>query len=166
MLLALLLAAAAFQDTRAIDADVAAFTGHAIGEEGGARMPVDPRLKLAACADFSVDWQGSFQTAVVVRCTGPAWRIYVPVNHAPIARQAAAVAARPAPVAKPEPVVRRGDPVTVEAVASGFSVTREGVAMGDAAPGSRLQVRVEDKKPPIQAVAVEPGRVRLPSTAE
>jgi flagella basal body P-ring formation protein FlgA len=27
-------------------------------------------------------------------------------------------------------------------------------------------IRVDDKKPPIQAIAVEPGRARLPGSAE
>jgi flagella basal body P-ring formation protein FlgA len=155
-----------FQDTTAIDVAVQAFTGHATGEEGGARTIVDPRLKLAACPLPQLDWRGSFQDAVVVRCEAPAWRIYVPVRMPPQAARApvvttAAVAA--APVApKLEPVIRRGDPVTIEAGTEGFSITRDGVALGDAAPGARFMVRVDPAKPPVQAVAIESGRAGLP----
>ena len=158
--LLLLLAAAGFQDTRALDAAVAAFTGKPAGEQGGARAAVDARLRLADCPAPDLSWQSERQTAVVVRCAAPAWRIYVPVLAAPAPVRLAAAAA---PAARPEPVVRRGDPVTVEARSAGFSITREGVAMGDAAPGARLLVRVDEKRPPVQAVALEPGRVALPA---
>ena len=63
---------------------------------------------------------------------------------------------------KAEPVIRRGDAVSVEAGSAGFSISRDGIAMNDAAPGARLAVKVDDKKPPIQTIAVEPGRAKLP----
>lgn len=166
MILPLMLAAAGvqFQDTTAIDVAVAAFTGHQAGEEGGARTPVDKRLKLAACPLPQLDWRGTYQDAVVVSCDTPRWRIFVPVKLAAQAPRAP-VAAAAAPVAamvKAEPVIRRGDPVTVEAGSGGFSITRDGVAMGDALPGGRFMVKVDPAKPPIQAVAVESGRATLP----
>ena len=161
-LLLLLAAAGAFQDTRTLDVAVAAFTGKPIGQEGGARAAVDARLRLADCAAPEFSWQSERHTAVVVKCAAPAWRIYVPVIGSVAPVRAAAATPASAPL-RAEPVVRRGDPVTVEARASGFAITREGVAMGDAAPGARLLVRVDEKKPPIQAVALEPGRVTLPS---
>lgn len=152
-----------FQDTGAIDIAVAAFTGHGVGEEGGARTKVDARLKLAACPLPQLDWRGSFQDSVVVRCDAPAWRIYVPVKMPPQAARPVAAAASPAAVtAKAEPVIRRGDPVTVEAGNAGFSITRDGIAVGDAAPGARFMVKVDPAKPPIQAVAIESGRATLP----
>lgn len=160
------LAAAAqvrFQDTTAIDVAVAAFTGHAIGEEGGARTAVDTRLKLAACTLPELDWRGTNQDAVVVRCGAPAWRIYVPVRMPPAAMRAAVASpTSPSVTARVEPVIRRGDPVTVEAGTAGFSIMRDGIAMGDAAPGARFMVKVDTAKPPIQAVALETGRATLP----
>ncbi|MBO9713914.1 flagella basal body P-ring formation protein FlgA [Sphingomonas sp.] len=170
MFLFLALTAAApvgdFQSTPALDAIVAQFTGQDIGQTGGARAPVDARLKLAACAAPQLDWRSDQHDAVVVRCMAPQWRIFVPVVMAapaprPAAQAPVAAAAAPAP-AKAEPVIRRGDAVTVEAGSGGFSVTRDGVAMSDAAPGARLMVKVDDRKPPIQAVALEPGRAKLP----
>lgn len=173
MLLFLALTAAApaaaghFQSTQLLDTIVSQFTGKQVGELGGARTPVDPRLKLAACAFPQLSWRTEAQDAVVVRCMAPEWRVYVPVNAVPrpTAPKPVPAAAAPAPV-KVEPVIRRGDAITLEAGSAGFSITREGVAMGDAAPGARLMVKVADNKAPIQAVALEQGRARLPGWGE
>ncbi len=174
MLLALALAAAApaeaqeFQSTELLDTIVAQFTGKTVGDQGGAQAPVDKRLKLAACAAPQLDWRTDAHDAVVVRCMTPAWKIFVPVNAVPqpkpVAQPAAAAPApvRPAPPVKVEPVIHRGDAVTMEAGSPGFSITREGVAMNDAAPGARVSVKVDGDKAPIQAIAIEPGRARLP----
>lgn len=159
-----LLAAASFQPLPALDRAVAAFTGHAIGDEGGARAPVDPRLRLAACPTVALSWRSPAQDAVVVACSGPDWRLFVPVRRAATAAAPQAIAAapaRPAP-AKAEAVIRRGDPVLIEAGQDGFSITREGVAQADAAPGARVAVRVEGTPAPVQAVAVANGRATLP----
>ncbi len=170
MLLSLALAAAApaaaqdFQSTPMLDAIVVQFTGKPLGEQGGARAPVDKRLKLQACAAPQLEWRSEAKDAVVIRCMAPAWRIFVPVNAMPQPKAAPVAIAASAPAApvKALPVIRRGDPITVEAGAPGFSISREGVAMGDAAAGARLLVRVDGKKPPIQAVAVAAGLARLP----
>lgn len=156
-----LFAAAAFQNTDALDRAVAAFTARPIGSEGGARAAVDPRLRLAACPMVAISWRTEAHDAVVVSCTGPDWRIFVPVLAPPRAATPAPAMVAAAP-AKAAPVVRRNDPVTIEAGSDGFSITREGVAMADAAPGARVLVRVADSPRPVQAVAVEPGRVTLP----
>lgn len=165
MILALLLAAGAagpHQPTAALDRAVAAFTGHAVGEEGGARAAVDPRLRLAACPTVALSWRTPAEDAVVVSCAGPDWRIFVPVRRSAPAAVRPAGPTAPAARAKPEPVIRRGDPVVIEAGSPGFSISREGVAMGDAAPGGRFMVRVADARAPVQAVAVEGGRATLP----
>ena len=103
----------------------------------------------------------------------PEWRIFVPVIMPPPAAKPVVAAAAPAPAAarpllpvKAEPVIRRGDAVTLEAGAPGFSITREGVAMNDAAPGARVMIRVDENKAPIQAVAVEAGHARLPGSGD
>ena len=166
MSLTLLLAGAVFQDTAGLDRAVAAFTGRPIGAEGGPRTAIDPRLRLAQCPTVSLSWRTDAHDAVVVACTGPDWRLFVPVVRPAVAL--AAPTMRPAAVApaKPEPVIRRGDPVVIEAGSPGFSITREGVAMADAAPGARVSVRVEDARAPVQAVAVSGGRARLPGASE
>lgn len=157
-----------FQDTAALDVAVAAFTGRAIGEEGGARTAVDRRLKLAQCPLPELDWRGAGQDAVVVRCDAPRWRIFVPVRLAPSSPRAPVVAAAspaPAAPARMEPVIRRGDPVAIEAGSAGFSITRDGIAQGDAVAGARFLVKVDPAKPPIHAIAVASGRATLPGWA-
>ena len=169
LLAALILAAPAaandFQSTATLDTIVAQFTGKRVGEQGGARAPVDNRLKLAACTAPQLEWRTDARDAVIVRCMQPGWRIFVPVNAVPQPKPApsldAPALARPAPAAKAESVIRRGDAVTIEVNAAGFSITREGVAMGDAPAGGRLSIKIDDKKPPVQAIAIETGRARL-----
>ncbi len=165
ILLPLLLAAGAtaFQDTAGLDRAVAAFTSRPIGAEGGARTAIDTRLRLAQCSTVALAWRTEAHDAVVVSCSGPDWRIFVPVIR-PAGAPPPTAAARPAVLAptKAEPVIRRGDPVVIEAGSSGFSISREGVAMGDAPPGGRFMVKVDDAKTPVQAIALETGRATLP----
>lgn len=178
MFLAIALAAAApagaqdFQSTQALDAIVAQFAGKPMGEQGGAIAPIDRRLKLAACIAPQLEWRGENHDAVVVRCMAPAWKIFVPVvavprpRAAPPAPMPATTLVRPAVPVKAEPVIKRGDAVTVEAGAEGFSISRQGIAMNDAPPGGRIGIKVDDRQPPVQAIAIEPGRARLPGFAE
>ncbi|RSU46722.1 flagella basal body P-ring formation protein FlgA [Sphingomonas sp. S-NIH.Pt15_0812] len=166
MIVALLLAAAApaaFQDIAALDRAVAGFTGHALGEEGGARTPIDARLRLRACPMAAIAWRSDAHDAVTISCTGPDWRLFVPVRRSVPVVSVAAAAPRVVPPVKAEPVIRRGDPVVIEAGSEGFAISREGVAMADAAPGARFLVRVEDAKAPVQAMALAAGRATLPS---
>lgn len=160
--------AAPFQDTAAIDRGVAAFTGRPIGAEGGAQSTVDDRLKLAACPMVSMAWRSDRHDTVVVTCTGPDWRLFVPVlapmpapETAP--RMVAAVAVVPP---RPVIVIKRGDPVMISAGLPGFQITREGIAMGDAAQGNRFLVKVDDSRNGVQAIAVEQGRATLPGWTE
>ncbi len=168
LIAALPAAAQSFQSTAMLDEAVVQFTGASVGMDGGAQMPVDPRLKLAKCPMPQFGWLSDRQDAVVVTCMAPVWKVYVPVRRATRAMPERAPTPTPAVIAaaaKPEPVIRRGDPIMVEAGAPGFSITRDGVAMGDAPPGGRLMVKVDPAKPPIQAVAIEAGRAALPGFA-
>jgi flagella basal body P-ring formation protein FlgA len=155
-------AAQNFQSTTLIDKAVAGFTGHAIGESGGARTAVDTRLKLTTCPMVSLNWRTDSHDSVVVTCTDPQWRIFVPVMPARPVPAATPTAAAPVVAAKAAIVIKRGDPVTVVAGDGAFSVTRDGIATTDAAAGARVLIRVQDGKPPIQAIAVEPGKAMIP----
>lgn len=160
-------AQAGFQDTAALDRAVLAFSRRPIGAEGGARTIVDTRLKLAACPTLALSWRTEAHDAVVITCTGPEWRIYVPmVIPVPVAPLVPAQVAAAAPAAKPEIIIKRGDPVTVQVVAPGFSVTRDGVAMTDAPVGGRFFVDVNGTKRPVQAVATSAGIATLPGWSE
>ena len=156
-----LLATDAFQDIAALDRGVAAFTVRPIGQDVGPRAVVFTRLRLAACPMVSMAWRTEAHDAVVVTCTGPDWRIFVPVVMPARATAAPAPAATVA-ARNAEKVIRRGDPLMIEAGSDGFSITREGVALGDAAAGERLMVKVADGRMPVQAVAIEAGRATLP----
>jgi flagella basal body P-ring formation protein FlgA len=157
-------AAATLQDTATLDRAVAGFTGRAIGEDGGARTAIDSRLKLGQCPTVALSWHGVRHDAVMITCSGPDWHIYVPLQMAAPAPfvPAPAAAAAVAPPAKPVIVIKRGDPVMVEAADSGFSISREAVAMGDAAVGQRFMCKGDGDKAPFQAVAVDTGRATLP----
>lgn len=161
-----LAAATAFQNVPALDRAVTAFTGRPIGAEGGARTAIDPRLRLAACPTVALSWRTEAHDAVVVSCSGPDWRVFVPVVAAARPTAAPAATAVAAPPKAAAPVIRRGDPVTIEAGSDGFAITREGVAASDAAPGARLLVKVDGAAKPVQAVAVEAGRATLPGWSE
>lgn len=155
-----------FQDTATLDRAVVNFTGKPLGSEGGARAAVDTRLKLASCATLMMKWRQDNHDAVVISCADPEWRIFVPVIMPAVAPAPTPAAPAAAPVAvaapKPEIVIKRGDPVSVEVNSGGFAITRDGVAMTDAAVGARLLVDVAGPKKPIQAIALEPGRATLP----
>lgn len=159
-------------DLSALDMRVAIFAGAVPGAEGGARSEIDRRLKLADCAsDPKLEWRTERRDAVVVSCQGPnAWRIFVPVirTSAPAAAAPAAPGAvmtapriAAAPVAA-ETIIRRGDAVTVQVSSGGFTVSRDGVALSDAAAGGRVRIKVDDRPNPVQAVAVQPGLATIP----
>ncbi len=158
--------AAGFVDPATLDARIAAFTGQPIGDPGGAATEVDRRLRLADCGDNVVlGWRTERRDAVVVSCAGAAsWRIFVPAKAAAGGATLAALTPGTAVVARAEPVIRRGDPVTIQSGTTGFSVSSEGVAMADATPGARLRVAVAGSRVPIQGIAVEPGLVTLPGS--
>ncbi|THD38274.1 MAG: hypothetical protein E7773_00520 [Sphingomonas sp.] len=156
-------AAQSFQSTVLIDKAVAGFTGHGIGEDGGARTPVDTRLKLAPCPMVTMNWRTPAHDSVVVACPDPEWRIFVPIRiAAPAIVEPTPRAPVAAPAPKPAVVIKRGDPVSVVAGSEGFSITRDGIAVNDAPVGGRVLIKVEDGKPPIQAIASEPGKATIP----
>ena len=166
MILPLLLAATGFQNVAALDSAVAAFTGRPIGVEGGARSAVDGRLKLAQCPTVALSWRTEMHDAVVVTCSSPQWRIFVPVLAPPRAVASPVANTTIAAAVKQEPIIRRGDPVIIEAGSDGFSITRDGIAMADAAPGAHFLVRIDTARQPIQAVALASGRATLPGWTE
>ncbi len=144
-------AAAGFSDPADIDRAVAEFTGAAIGVEGGARLPVDRRLKLAECSTrLAVEWYGRAQDTVVVRCpVAGGWRLFVPIESAP--------AAAPA-----QDVIARGEAVSIAVHGKGFTLSRQGEALEGGAIGEWIRVRpVGTKRDPIRARVLQPGKVGM-----
>ena len=69
-------AAAAPMDLSIIDRAVTDFTGADIGQPGGAKLPVDRRLRLTACqAPLDLQWFGRDQRSVLLYAGGaPGYR--------------------------------------------------------------------------------------------
>lgn len=148
--------AMAATDLSALDRMAARFAGAPMGAEGGPVAPIDKRMRLQDCASQPlIGWRSERRDAIVISCPDAAgWRVFVPVKAAPLPVAAAPV--------KQDPVIRRGDPVTVSAENNGFSVTSDGVALGDAVAGARIAIKVDGAKNPVLAVATAPGQATLP----
>ena len=156
--LALVVAAAApFADLDAIDRQVAAFTGVAVGQPGGAARPVDRRLRLNPCtSSLSLTWYGQRRESVLVRCPDAGgWRLFVPVGGA-----VAGVTA--------VPVINRGDAVTIAVNGEGFSVSQPGEALESGAVGAWIRVRTmssgaaRGNSDAMRAQVIRPGLVAVP----
>lgn len=147
--------AAPFADPAAIDREVMGFTGLPQGEPGGAALPVDRRLKLAACrAPLVLGWHTQRRETVTVQCPDAGgWRLFVPV----LAGQGAAAS---------EPAVLRGEGVTIAVEGDGFTVSQPGEAMEQGAVGAWIRVRLAQggvaKGQPMRARIVRPGLVSVP----
>ncbi len=141
-----------FTDPDSIDRAVTQFTGVPVGEVGGARVPADRRLRLAACAGpLNVSWHGRSRSTVQVACPGPeSWRIFIATRAAPQSEQAA-------------PIVSRGDPITVVVRGRGFTVQQTGEAMDNGAIGDWIAVRTARDASPIRARIERPGLAIIPA---
>lgn len=146
-------AAPSYTSPAAIDRAVEQFTGHSIGEIGGARMQADRRLRLAACnAPLQLSWHGQARSTVAVACPGPqSWRIFVATRAAP---QAA--------TDRSAPVVERGDPVTIMVRGNGFSVQHSGEAMEAGSRGDWIAIRTARDATPVRAQIERPGLAIVP----
>ncbi len=142
-----------YVDLAQIDRAVAAFTGAAQGEPGGAAQPLDRRLRLAPCpAKFTTSWYGTRQDVVEVRCpAAPGWKLYVPLLAS------AAIAAATAP-----PVIARGDAVTISVSGAGFAVSQPGEALESGATGAWIKVRGPGQNAAVlRARVLRPGLVGM-----
>jgi flagella basal body P-ring formation protein FlgA len=152
-------AAQSFENLDNLDAQVAASLGAGIGQPGGARTAIDRRLRLAPCPDPAVVG-APVLGAVSVSCAARGWRIRVPLVASEASLQPAAATARQPE--RIEPLIRRGDQVTVVARTASFTVSALGTADQDGAPGDRIRVRMERRAPPLIGEVTADGRVALP----
>jgi flagella basal body P-ring formation protein FlgA len=144
--------AAGFADHAAIDRAVAQFTGAPIGAPGGARVPVDRRLKLANCAPgLALEWYGRDRSTVVVRCPEPGgWRLFIPLAADGRQQQAG------------DKVVTRGSLVTIVVKGAGFSLSRQGEALDAGAVGDWIRVKPTDLKgAPLRGEILRSGMVGI-----
>jgi flagella basal body P-ring formation protein FlgA len=142
--------AAGFADPAAIDRAVAEFTGAETGAPGGARTPVDRRLRLAACGSgLALEWYGRGHDTVLVRCPEQGgWRLFVPL--------ASGGAGQGGP-----DVVGRGDMVSITVRGPGFTLSRQGEALEAGAVGEWIRVKPADKRDPLRAQVLRPGVVGM-----
>lgn len=136
---------------------------------------VDARLRMPACAQ-ALQASVNGPASVAVRCAdNPGWQVYVPVRWA----DGATVAATPAlPGLKPlggrrlkpvafgtepeaEPIVQRGDPVTLVSRAGGMEVRMAGRVLGAAAVGATVSVENLGSRRIIRGRLVGPGTVEV-----
>ena len=150
--------AAGFQDLTDLDVAVAAHMGAEIGEPGGARAPVDRRLKLKACPEAPAV-SGPVLGAAVVRCEPVGWSIRVPLKLDAAARSTAAA---PAAQAQEEDAVSRGQAVRLTVEGAGFAISRTMIADKDGKIGDMISVRADRMAKPILARVVDIGEVSVP----
>ena len=155
-LLAAPVLAAAPMDLSIIDRAVTDFTGADIGQPGGAKLPVDRRLRLTACqAPLDLQWFGRDQRSVQVACPREGWRIYVAVdggsNHP-----------SRVPQQYGEAIVKRGENVSILVRGRGFTLTRQGSAVEDGARGEWIKVRATGQRTEtLRAMVLSPGQVGI-----
>lgn len=137
------------QDLEQLDALVATALGAGIGQPGGARAPIDRRLKLKACPETPVV-DDPVMNAVAVRCNPIGWRIRVP-----IAMAAGGQAARAEELAREG--VKRGEPILLTVSRPSFTLSRIMIADRDGRVGDVIPVREDPRSQPIFVRIVEPG---------
>jgi flagella basal body P-ring formation protein FlgA len=144
-------AAAAFADLNALDRRVAEFTGVPAGNEGGAMLPLDRRLRLKPCnSPESLSWRDGRHDSVVVECPDfGGWRLFVPIRAG-----SGGLSATPA--------INRGDAVTIAVQGDDFSVSESGEALESGLSGAWIRVRGIDAKAQVmRARVVRPGLVSV-----
>ena len=151
---------APYADPAAIDAEVAAFTGAAVGMPGGARGPVDRRLRMAPCGQpLAFAWHGRGASMVRVECNAPAapWRIFVPVNAGGTPATGAAASNSPLPAD-----VARGQVLTITLQGRGFAISQQAEALEEGRVGQWIRVRPEGSREEVRARVDSPVRVTIP----
>lgn len=144
--------AGGFEQPEALDRAIAGWLAQ---EDGGAEaVPVDRRLRLAACpAPVLIEpGQGG---ALTVRCVARGWRIRVLLIGARGARPVTAARARG------ETLVESGQQVTAVVQSRGFSVSTAATAMESGGAGDRIRLRTGPRSAPIVGVVQADGRVAI-----
>ncbi len=142
---------ARFTDPASIDRAVADYTGTPMGTVGGARSPVDRRLRLTACRSALVlAPYGRRQDSLQVTCPDAGgWRIFIP-----LIKTAANVST--------QVLISKGDQVSIAIEGRGFSVVQTGRALESGVMGDWIRVAPPGKGETIRARIERPGRVVIP----
>ncbi len=150
--------AASFQDLATLDVAVAATMGAEIGAPGGARAPVDRRLKLKPCPEAPAV-SGPVMGAAVVRCAPLGWAIRVPLllNGSQSAQTTGTGDAE-------RDAVTRGQAVRLTVDGVGFSLSRTMIADATGRIGDMISVREHRSARPILARITGVGEVTVPGS--
>jgi len=153
-LLATTAAASPFEDTSQLDRKVAQYLGADIGDYGGARAPIDPKLKLGRCP-VRITISDTRRDAVQISCRTLGWRIYVPLS------QGTASAARYGSSRSGEYAVQRNQPLVLTIRRSNFVVSYAVVAQKNGYVGDFIPVRADRKSKVLMARIKSSGEVEM-----
>ena len=148
-LLSLALSLTTFVAPAALEARITTALGAPVGAPGGLARPIDPRLRLPDCPAGPTVVAAPDGLSARIGCAAPSWSFVAALARAP--RDAAGAA----------PLIRRGDTVRLLVAGPGFTVTRSGVAQGDAAPGASVSVRPDGAAGTLRGVVQPDGAVLL-----
>lgn len=146
-------AASPFEDTAVLDRQVAVHLNAGIGDAGGARAPIDTKLRLKRCPN-AVTFSDTNNNAVMASCPDLGWRIFVPVRRV----QARATSRAPG---VQEFVVLRNQPLTLVVKRPSFSISYGVVAQKNGRIGDYIPVRSSRKSKVIMARVSGSGEVEL-----
>lgn len=128
-----------YQDLHLLDARVAAMLG-----SGRSAVPIDKRIKLAACPD-EPEISPSPGGALAVRCAALGWRIRVVLAGASSAG------------APEEVLIHKGDSIELVADGPGYSATFAATALDDGQEGGVIRVKIPTSVSPISATVSRAG---------
>ncbi len=146
-------AASPFENTVRLDSQVAMHLNARVGDAGGARAPIDTKLRLKRCPN-PVQFSDTNNGAVLVSCPEQGWRIFVPVRRgqARLSNQKASAQ---------EYIVFRNQPLTLVVRRPSFSISYGVVAQKNGKVGDFIPVRSSRKSKVLMARVSETGEVEL-----
>lgn len=142
-----------FEDTVGLDRQVAMHLSANVGDAGGARAPIDTKLRLKRCPS-AVRFTDTNNNAVMASCPDLGWRIFVPVRRGQ-ARSTTKVARAE------EFAVLRNQPLTLVVRRPNFSISYGVVAQKNGRIGDYIPVRSSRKSKVLMARVSGSGEVEL-----
>lgn len=146
-------AASPFEDTAQLDRQVSDYLNAKVGEAGGARAPIDSKLKLKRCP-ISVQISHTNRDSLMVSCPSSGWRIFVPLGKGSSVRSRGSLD-------KEEIVVRRNQPLTLVVKRPSFSISYSVIAQKNGRIGDYIPVRSSRKSKTLIARVSGNGQVEL-----
>lgn len=146
-------AASPFEDTAHLDRQVALHLSANIGDAGGARAPIDTKLRLKRCPG-ALGFSETNNNAVMVSCPELGWRIFVPVRRGQ-------ARASNQPDHAEEYVVLRNQPLTLVVRRPSFSISYGVIAQKNGRIGDYIPVRSSRKSKELMARVSGSGEVEL-----